>query len=128
MEQYGRVAVEAARLLVRDAALTPIAAWDVAASRIVASQASRDKGCRRGAFLGLCEASLLQGVSQSGGDSGGLDGEYAVRAVKALRSNPSLQYTRAELWRQACLDRRKVHNSQMDVVVDLSEAGFLAKA
>ena len=128
MEQYGRVAVEAARILIEDTVLMPVAAWDGAASKITASQSSRDKGCPRGAFLGLCEAGLLEGIDPSGGESGGLNGQYAVRSVKALRFNPSLQYDRVELWRQSCLDRRKAHNGQMDVVIGLLRAGFLTKA
>ena len=128
MEQYGRVAVEAARLLASGSASRPADAWDVAASRITTSQASRDKGCPRGAFLGLCEAGLLKGVGPSGGDGGGVNSKYAVQAAKALRANPNLQFDRVELWRQSCLDRRKAHNGQMDVVVGLSEAGLLANA
>ena len=127
VEQYGRVAVEATRLLIADTTLTAAAAWDAAASRITTSQASRDKGCPRGAFLGLCEAGLLQGVCPSGGDGGGLNGQYAVRAAKALRINPGLQYDRMELWHQSCLDRRKAHNGQMDVVVGLSQSGLLSE-
>ena len=124
MEQYGRVAVQATRLLA-GGDLSASAAWDTAAARITASQASRDKGCPRGAFLGLCEAGLIAGAEQPAGDAGGLNGEYAVRAARALRANPDLQYDRVELWRQACLNSRKAHNGQMDVVVGLWQAGYL---
>jgi hypothetical protein len=41
---YGRVAVEAAHLLSRDAALAPATYWEVAASKITASQTVHGTG------------------------------------------------------------------------------------
>ena len=54
-----------------------------------------------------------------------MNGQYAIRAAKALQASPSLQFDRVDLWRKSCLDNQKAHNGQMDVVVALSQAGLL---
>ncbi len=126
MNQYGRIAVRAARILASDVSLEPRAAWDSAAGELVReSDSARDKGCPRGAFLGLCAAGVVRGVGRRSLDDGEVNGGYAVRAYRALCGNPALEFDQVELWRQACLATGKKHNGQMDVVIGLWQAALL---
>lgn len=113
-------------MLAADASLAPREAWDSAAAELVReSDSARDKGCPRGAFLGLCAAGVVKGVGCRSLDDGGVNGDYAVRAYRALCANPALEDNQVELWRQACPGRGKKHNGQMDVLVGLWQARLL---
>ena len=126
MNQYGRVAARAARMLAADVSLATRAAWDSAAAELVReSDSARDKGCPRRAFLGLCAAGVVKGVGCRSLDAGGVNGDYAVRAYRALCANQALEGSQVELWRQACPGKAKKHNGQMDVLVGLWQAGLL---
>ena len=60
MGSYGEVAVKAVDLVTAKN-LTAPEAWKVAAKTVFPqSAASQEKGCPKGAFLGLCAAGILE--------------------------------------------------------------------
>jgi len=124
---YGAVAVAAVELI--HGGLAPASAWAQAALAIFPhSQSQRDKGCPRGAFLGLCEAGIVAGI-RSGTYTRSVDNKgYAIRAVELLASDPSLAKSGPKaLWDQVMQGVPKVPNGQMDVVLALWRNGFLAR-
>lgn len=50
MGQYGGVAVSSAKLMA-EGTLSPLAAWNLACTNLIASASSRKKGCPRKAFM-----------------------------------------------------------------------------
>ena len=89
------------------------------------SESARDKGCPKGAFLGLAYAGALKGVSGRFADDGGDNGLYARKAWKALIASPDLASDRDALWKKACGSRTIGQNGQLDVVLALWGAGLL---
>ena len=105
------------------------AAWDerrLTPSGFRDAPEARRKGCPKQAFLGLCQAGLIRGVS---GDrcvktDPSLNRDYAQVAVRLLAADPGLAHAgAAELWRRVMEEVRgdpeKRHNQQMDVVLTL---------
>jgi len=72
----------------------------------------RDKGCPKGAFLGLYSFDC------------GLNASYAKHAIEILRANPTKHFTARELW-NAIGNQGKAHNQQMDVVLSLWSEGYI---
>ncbi len=61
MSKYADIALEAAALAARGT--PPPEAWEACAARAFPTQtASRDKGCPKGAFLGLASSGIIAGV------------------------------------------------------------------
>ena len=92
MRQYGKAAVDAVGLI--QAGVPPTEAWIQAISRYTESEHSRNKGCPRNAFLGLCAAGMVVGVDSRHPELVGLkndNGDYAIDAVKLLRQDKFLQ-------------------------------------
>ncbi len=118
MGKYGDTAIRAAR----EAAKTqnPVDAWKSAA--IVTfpnSPASREKGCPKSTFLGLCENGLIVGVESGNFTRSPKNKFYALKAVHLLRQDSGLVKDPKELWSRAVDGANKVENSQMDVVISL---------
>lgn len=121
MSKYSQASVLAAELLVNGETNEPVEAWEQATKKTFPSSASlRDKGCPKGAFLGLCNAGLVQGVS-SANTKGSKNGEYAMKAVSILKGNRFLVSQPDMLWKKVA-GRSKTHNHQMDVVIGLWQA------
>ncbi|MEL3922254.1 hypothetical protein V1481_02680 [Aeromonas enteropelogenes] len=120
---YGDVAVAAAALLVDG--VEPRDAWNKKTVHL--SKSSRDKGCPRSAFIGLCNVGYVKGSKQVVFDFEGLGKNacYAVEAVKLLRRNPG--FTAKELWAIVTKENENatVHNSQMHVVLALNSEGLI---
>jgi hypothetical protein len=108
--QYGAVAVEAAKIIKQGTGAE--SAWRMAATKLIESKSSRDKGCPKNAFLGIFA------------NSDGTNALYAKKAVRKLREDPHKDYTANELW-AAIGQSGKSHNGQMDVVLALWEEGLL---
>lgn len=122
--RYGEASVSAAKLCVAE--MTAEAAWDRSVRTLFPnSVSSQQKGCPRSAFLGLCAAGFVKGIKPVDNVLIGMNGEYAVKAAKALRENPELARSRRDLWSIAVSDIYKKHNSQMDVVVALWSENLL---
>jgi hypothetical protein len=82
------------------------------------SPSAREKGCPRGAFLGLCEEGLVKGIPAGRYTSSKDNKDYAVRAA-ALLTEGKQNWSTSSLWRAVTNDPAKTHNSQMDVVLAL---------
>jgi hypothetical protein len=123
MSGYGRASLTAAKSCRRNPELSPVDAWEAAVEKEFASASSRDKPCPRGAFLGLCEAGLVSGIPVKSYTASVLNKGYATAAVKILRKHPELAGNLSDLWRRVS---QTEHNHQMDVVVTLWNAGFIA--
>ena len=126
MGKYGQVAVTAVGLLHSGGTDNPRQAWDIAAQEVFPhSASSREKGCPRSTFLGLCEGGLVKGVPAGEYCTAVLNKQYALRAVELIRGNEELKENKLNLWNQVCTDAKKKHNQQMDVVVSLWEQGLI---
>jgi hypothetical protein len=89
------------------------------------SKSQRDKGCPRGAFLGLCEAGLVSGI-KPGNYTGSLKNKlYAVEAVSILQIQPELADDPSGLWAEVLSGRWIKPNGQMDVVLGLWTADLI---
>ncbi|MEQ9566249.1 MAG: hypothetical protein RLN85_10635 [Pseudomonadales bacterium] len=125
MAGYRDVAVNAADLIVGGNCAKPVEAWDQATKRsFPSSESLREKGCPKGAFLGLCNAGLIQGVEPDNYARHSKNGDYAVAAVEVLRRNKFMASQPNLLWKKVA-GNAKTHNHQMDVVIGLWEAGLL---
>jgi hypothetical protein len=119
---FGKVAVEATRLLKSERVDDPREAWLSAAQALGCSRGMAVKGCPRGAYLGLCDAGLVKGVPTPRGRpwTRSVDNKrYAIKAVEALLRDETLRCRLADLWREASQPRTIVHNGQLDVVLGL---------
>ena len=91
------------------------------------------KPCPHGAYLGLCEDGEINGVNKGDYMRSRLgrkkNKEYAVEAVKLLRSYPHLASDKKQLWEKVrektCAETTLRHNSQLDVVLALWSEGFI---
>ena len=125
MNKYGDAAVRAVKLYGRLAA-SPQEAWDKATTDLFGvASSSQEKGCPRGAFLGLCEEGLLSGFPKGRYTRSNKNKEYALHALRLLRNRQDLANDLDGLWRAVMNGTQKQHNSQMDVVVALWVSGLL---
>ena len=125
MGKYGEVATMAAKSLLQQNGLTPKDAWSQAANEVFPnSVSSRNKGCPKKAFLGLCEEGVLKGINAGNYTKSVNNKQYALDALSLLRKHPTLSQDKNTLWRKIQNGTEKQHNSQMDVVVSLWENDF----
>ena len=124
--KYGQAAVLATQHYCSGAACSPPAAWALAVSEIFPnSMSSQDKGCPKGAFLGLCEDGFVAGIPQGSYTKSRLNKGYAIGAVDLLRADPDLCHDADALWDRVIERSSKTPNSQMDVVLSLWLAGLI---
>jgi hypothetical protein len=121
--KYGDAALKAAGMTdVKD----PRSKWLLSVKEIFPnSLSSQKKGCPRGAFLGLCEDGLVKGIPLGSYTTSQDNKAYAIRAVQLLHSGFSSE-SASVLWKRVMDGRNKAHNSQMDVVLALWNAGLVA--
>ena len=128
MPNFGDAAIVAARTLGKNPGMDPGVAWAKAtASTFPNSMSLQVKSCPKGAFLGLCEEGLVEGVLPGAYTRSQSNKQYAVNAVGRLRQFPGAASDRTSLWRASANDQRKAHNGQMDVVVALWQAGLIRR-
>ena len=116
--RYGQAAIMATH---RSSSVNvdPVTRWEAAMEKLYpTSPAARKKGCPRGAFLGLCEEGLVKGIPAGRYTSSRDNKDYAVRAA-ALLIEGKQSWSTGALWQAVTDDPKKVHNSQMDVVLAL---------
>ena len=129
---YGRAAILAAKDC-RLSSCAPKEAWDNAINGVTKSPDSRTKCCPRGAFLGLCEDGLVDGIPRGTYILSGKkeNKEYAVTAVGMLRDGFPPAEGSLALWPKILqripntTQAHKAHNGQMDVVLALWCNGFI---
>ena len=91
MNKYGQVAIVATELYRLGQVSSPSAAWELSVKEIFPdSESSREKGCPRGAYLGLCEAGLITGIPSGKYSRSEKNKSYALEAVELIRGNLSL--------------------------------------
>ncbi len=117
MSIFGDSAVKAVRLFAEKGMTDPDEAWYLALNSMTTSVATRQKGCPKSAFLGLCEMGLVRGIPKGTYTTSCKNKRYAISAIEKLRNNSSLSLNRDKLW--ALVSGDIVHNGQMDVVLSL---------
>ncbi len=121
MCQYGKAAVKAVEF--RNDGERLQSAWEKAISEYTTSELSRDKGCPRNAFLGLCEEGMIKGVDPGDYGAGEKSKGFAIRAVQILREEPTLSLNMTKLWKKVMEnlgeDTSKSQASRMGVVTAL---------
>jgi len=88
------------------------------------SKSSQNKGCPRGAYLGLCETGIVDGIPVGKYTNSQKNRSYAVSALIQLCTDPTLASGPNALWLAAGCPNIK-QNDQMDVVISLWNVGLL---
>ncbi len=124
MGKYGECAVLAVGRITNSFE-DPKTAWKSAALSVFPySKPLQDKGCPKGAFLGLCGEGLVTGVRQGEYTRSKDNKRYAVEAIKILKETPRLSDDPDGLWR--AVPGHPLHeNNQMDVVIALWRAALI---
>ena len=126
MGKYGKAAVIALELLRDSRDIDPSEAWYRAVSEVFPeSPSARDKGCPKGAFLGLCSEGFIRGVQPGAYTRSSDNRRYAVQAAQKLRVAPSFAERPQDLWAEIMQGKEKTENSQMDVVISLWKSGAI---
>lgn len=119
MNKYGKSALKAVDLIRDNYINNPKEAWEKATIEIFGKGSpSQQKGCPRGAFLGLCEEGMVKEVPAGAYCMSQKNKAYAVKAVNLLKQDAELQNNMHTLWSKA-VGEYKAHNNQMDVVLTL---------
>jgi len=124
MSLYGSVAVRATQLFLHESFDGSLAeAWAGAVREFYpTSEDSQEKGCPRGAYLGICEAGIVVDVPAGDYTQSRKNKAYAIAAVQLLVKNEALADAGpVALWHRVMGNSDKRHNSQMDVVLALWE-------
>ena len=122
MIKYRDAAVYAVELIL--AGEGPLEAWEKATKKFFPSSTNlRDKGCPKGAFLGLCNEGLIRGIPAGNYARSTKNGGYAVKAVEILKQNRFLVSQLDMLWKK--IAPTISHNHQLEVVVGLWEAKLI---
>src|SRR3954454_12248050 len=117
MGEYGTVAVKAVGRLQSGVSRSPVDAWETAAREAFPrSPSSAEKGCPKGAFLGLCEEGLVVGAPRGVWPRSSRNKAYAVKAVAELRVDPGWLHREQALWAVVSGPDPKVPNGQLEVV------------
>ena len=124
MNKYAQVALKATSLL---DTLSPKNAWEVASLEVFPhSKTSRDKGCPKSTFLGLCEEGLIKGSVIGNYTRSQLNKQYALKALSLLQHNGNLATDTNTLWHLVVQEKKS--NSQMEVVSTLWNSDLIIKA
>lgn len=116
---FGEVALKARCFLISKEVSEPREAWRQAAQALGCSQKMTEKSCPRSAFIGLCEEGLVKDVLPGIWLRKDTNKRYALRAVQALRSDPTwIKRPELSLWR-AVSPQPKKYNDQIAVVFAL---------
>jgi len=126
MGRYGQAAIMAVELIKTEKVKNPIDAWETATCQIFGKGTSMQcKGCPKGAFLGLCEEGLINGIPSGKYTRSHKNKSYAVKAVSILKNNPRKNFTEETLWIEVIGNEYKAYNQQMDVVIALWKKGYI---
>jgi len=126
MGKYGNAAVMATKLYHEGLAPSPNNAWEMAVAKIfLASKSSQEKGCPRGAYLGLCESGAVSGIPAGSYCRSEKNKGYALKALSLLKQDPTLSHNEKTLWHLVMEREDKTPNHQMDVVNSLWNAGLI---
>ncbi|MCR8633919.1 DUF6979 family protein [Paenibacillus radicis (ex Xue et al. 2023)] len=131
MNKYAQATLIATKLIENNQASTPLEAWNIATTETCGEGTwAQKKGCPKNAFLGLCEAGLVKGISKgiyTERSNSQKNKGYAIKAVELLRENPELAEDLKVLWETVMDGKVMSHNYQMDVVVSLWKHGLICE-
>lgn len=120
MSCYGNVALMAVDLMRQNAGISPINAWDTAASSVFpTSKSSQEKSCPRSTFLSLCENGLVRHAPTGLYTKSKMNKQYALAAIELLKRDPMLANDESQLWESVLSGATKAPNHQMAVVTAL---------
>ncbi|CRY31655.1 DUF6979 family protein [Yersinia enterocolitica] len=127
---YGDTAIEVVKHYIRGQDLEE--SWLRQITFFTTSEVSREKGCPRSAFLGLCEDGWVKGIKRGNyilrRRKYPNNKDYAVEGAKIVLANPSKEYLASQLWaevKRALLGGAENHNQQMTVVIALMNNDLL---
>ncbi len=124
MGKYGQTAKIDTEILIFNQVNDPVKAWDIATMQVFPdSISSRNKGCPKNSFLGLCEDGYIVNVTRGSYTRSEKNKNYAIKAISLLNTNPML--TERELWKLVIDKPNKKHNYQMDVVKTLWDNKYI---
>ena len=124
--KYGQAAMYATELYHKNKAATPTTAWETAVIKIFQNSASsQNKGCPRGAYLGLCESGAITRIPKGNYCKSDKNKHYAVKALHILKNSSSPPPSAMELWKKVTHGEAITHNNQMDVVLCLWHKGYI---
>ena len=122
--KYALVALNAAKRAVDGE--DPVVAWkDVAHDVFAGLPSSQRKGCPKSTFLGLAEAGRIKRVGAGKFTRSKENRRYGEAAVDLLLMDKTWSSQPRALWAAVAeVERPKKHNSQIDVVLALWNAGM----
>jgi hypothetical protein len=124
MNKYAQVAINTVNLVNSNGGL-PDEVWNEQANLIFGyGSSSANKGCPKGAFLGLCESGFIKGIPTGNYTNSIKNKKYAIKAVAILKEEPNIANSPKDLWIKV-IDEEKKPNSQMEVVCELFKAGMI---
>ncbi len=125
MGRYGDTAIKAVDLIL-STDMSPEQAWDIATSKEFGRGTNQQqKGCPKGAFLGLCEQGMIKDVP-IGNYTDSIDNKrYAVRAVRILKEKPELINDEGKFWLEVISGKSVKPNHQLDIVISLWRNNYI---
>lgn len=126
MTKYAKAALDAMKRI--ENGETPQLAWENATIEVFGKgTASQEKGCPKGAFLGLCEKGLVKGVcpgSYLTNSATNKNKRYALASLELFKKEQVIPEDRRAFWRRVP-GTTKSMNGQLDVLFALAEAGCI---
>lgn len=120
MSKYGEAAVKTVQYIKENQLESPKTAWEIITKEIFGEgTASQKKGCPKTTFLGLCGTGIVSGIPKGAYTTSQKNKKYGLKALELIRKNPDLIQDKKTLWLETIGHEKKVHNSQMDVVIEL---------
>ncbi len=122
--RYGEGALMAARMETYGKAMTPGDRWAQAMKTLYpTSEKAQRKTAPKGAFLGLCEAGLVQGIPPGKYGATMDNKNYAIAATALLAAGTHKSVS--ALWAEVTQGDGTEHQSQMDIVMALWKNGLI---
>ncbi|MCD6168304.1 MAG: hypothetical protein J7J33_03240 [Caldisericia bacterium] len=128
---FGKIALEVIELFDSGEAKDITEAWDKVVEKEGSSTAQ--KGCPKGAFLGLCEEGMVKGIPPGSYTASEKNKQYAIKAVDLLRRIESEkgipakqvvnQISKGKFWEKIAPDKKE--NGQLDVVFTLVKENLI---
>ena len=127
MGRFGQTAVLAVDLLRQELPCSPRDAWNKAVFNFSQSNSSRDKGCPRDTFLGICGSGEIIGIPSGNYSRSKKNKFYGTEAIKFLRAESRLENDKIALWKKVVGGKNIAQNGQMDVVISLWKANYISR-
>ncbi len=129
MNKYAKASIKAVNHYNHSIVKDIVRSWQIVMLDVFPTQKpSRNKGCPRSTFLGLCENGYVKGVPIGNYKilKNSKNKNYAIKALKLLKSNPHLATLKPKiLWEFVMNGVSKTPNSQMDIVLALWNEGLI---